>query len=140
MICGSRMANRNMLHYTQRLVESLALADPQPVLLVGDAKGVDQMVVQTATRLNMVCFCAGISPRPRNGGATNKRSTYLDLSQIKKDDWLFQVPCTTYTLRDEWLARRAHVVYCVWDGRSPGTQHVYEYAKSLYKDAKLICP
>lgn len=123
LISGSRNATKEMLDYAASVV---TVANRNKfIILVGDAPGIDQVVVETCTIVNAVCICVGITKDPRNGGAQNLRSTYKHLKNAN------------YTARDRHMVERAAKIICIWDGKSKGTKAVYDYAQELGKPVLL---
>lgn len=132
MVCGSRDAAPALLDYARRCVERALLKDM--LIVCGDATGVDGAVCEAAHQLNAACFTYGIQPTPRNGGARNPRSLYINLNDKRYAAEVGKEPGeVTYTDRDQYLVRHVSVVMCLWNGLSTesGTYKVYEYAKTL---------
>ena len=87
------------------------------VVLVGDADGVDSMVIDVSAELGVPCVVHHIGARPRNWNTAHGI-----------------VACPgNYIARDECMVRKADLVMCVWDGKSRGTAHVRDYALKLGK-------
>jgi ribonuclease HI len=115
-IAGSRQASANMLEYA-RCVVARAI-DKGWTIVVGDnPQGVDQAIVDEAQRLNYSdVIVVGIARQPRNGGVTNGR--YLQIG-------------TSYSQRDQAMARSSDRGLFIWNGSSTGTRRAADYMQAL---------
>lgn len=104
--------------------------DDDPHIHVGDADGVDGLVV-----LN--CRPAQYRPFPLtiyglNGAWRNinkpydmylRANTHVSLDQTDFPDWK-----QGYAIRDKKMVDNVDKLYAIWDGTSPGTKLTFEYA------------
>lgn len=122
MVCGSRHLtnNQHAYDYVMRLMKRAKELDM--AVFVGDAFGVDDMVCKCAIQLSYThAVCVhGIGHKPRNG-------------------WqgLYKHGFESYTERDKSIAFQSDIVMCVWNGQSQGTKRVYDYARSIGKEAHI---
>jgi hypothetical protein len=95
-------------------------------IIVGDAYGVDAIVVREIVAHNhapthdLDYTVYGLTTRPRNG-ASMRHYCRLDFKPGREG----------YRARDRFMADQADYVYCVWNGESPGTKALYDYANTL---------
>lgn len=126
LVSGSRnipLIDGNMtmhLGFFERLIDR-ALANDW-LIICGDANGVDDTLAYVTghnkySHLDPFLMMYGIQSKPRANNIGNK-CKYTDVSDFYP----------TYTLRDEFMVSKADFVFCVWDGQSKGTKHVYDYA------------
>lgn len=92
-------------------------------MIVGDASGVDSVVVQALEKINCNYTCYGISELPRNGAICYERVPVEEFFHIKKK----------YQIRDELMIAQADIVIALWNGYSKGTKHVADTALSMGK-------
>jgi hypothetical protein len=102
-------------------------------ILVGDASGVDALVIEWAQKLHIPYLCVTPHSKPRNLAALDNFMT------IKPDmNTLRSMPHSyVYTYRDRWMVDEADHVICIWNGHSKGTRNVYEYALMNRKPAEM---
>ncbi len=125
LISGSRhWSKANMqLDTAHTICKRLVLraSDIDAHIIVGDNPfGVDATVIDYCMLYSVSFMCYGIHVRPRLIGTT----PYIQVDSIYR----------TYAKRDEYMVLLADKVMCVWNGASPGTKHVYDYA---LQEAKL---
>ena len=123
MISGSRSANWNMLEYARRVVARAIECNWQ--IVVGDnPDGIDAEVVRECNlRHYSHVIVVGVAQKPRNGGVSNSR--YIQIGK-------------SYTERDQMMAKASNRMLGIWDGKSAGTKHGYQFAQSLNKTAHLM--
>ena len=128
LICGSRrLLSENLIDRARSAVWRVWHKGDD--LLVGDALGIDAIVVLTAEQLRLHYMCYGVSLVARNGA---KR--YSNVQRQLKHGTLR----ARYRMRDEWMIERADIVLAFWNGQSNGTKYCYEYAKAEGKVAYLV--
>lgn len=159
LISGSRDATPQMLDWARQAV-SRAKAR-RWTIIVGDAVGVDAAVTRAALDLSddsmlldglprLWCQVYGLESAPRNGvvGAYmnyTRLTKYPDTQTVtygSRDLHVYVTagkPITTYAERDRYMIDQAHVVLCIWNGRSPGTRKVYEQAHRANKLCWIMC-
>lgn len=118
LISGSRSLT-NEMNYALALVGRCK--ELGATVLVGDAAGIDNLVLRACHQLSVPCIIHHIARSPRHLSSSAQT--------IRVDG--------SYTHRDEYMVEHADLVMCVWDGTSRGTKHVFDYAKSLNKQAYL---
>src|ERR1051326_7853894 len=111
LISGSRGASPDMLRRAELGV--LRAKQLGWSITVGDASGVDAVVIQTCNLNDVPYLCYGISRDPRctiakRSAYTRVRGNYLD--------------------RDRYMVHLADEVYCIWNGVSRGTKYTYDCA------------
>lgn len=116
MIAGSRHATPNMLEYARRVV-AVAIKHRWTIVVGDNPQGVDAQVV---TELNQLDYSdvivVGIARQPRNGGVSSGQ--YIQIG-------------TTYTERDQAMARSCDRGLFIWNGKSPGTLRGSRYMKGI---------
>lgn len=121
LITGSRDTNPKMLN------TAIAAAKRAHELgwriIVGDAHGVDQAVVETCEAEGIPHIVVGISDKPRN---TNTLDHYVNSKQ------------PGFLKRDDWMVDRATKCLAIWNGSSRGTKHTYDRAVEKGLEAWLI--
>lgn len=115
LITGSRAATRKMRDFAERCVRK-AKTDGHTVI-TGDAYGVDEATATECQKLGVPLIVYAKTPNPIHG---TKGVAYR---------WDFN----SYTERDRAMVDVADQVVCIWDGKSPGTKLVYEYAEKIGK-------
>ena len=123
MISGSRRANWNMLAYARRVVDR-AIENNWQIVVGDNASGVDAEVVRECNlRHYSNVIVVGTAQKPRNGGVRGGR--YIQRG-------------SSYSERDQLMAKASNRMLGIWDGKSPGTQNAYQFAQSLNKTAHLM--
>lgn len=130
LISGSREASTELLERVRGAVGRVLWNRDD--LIVGDASGVDEHVVQLAQQFNMHYMAYGIQRLARNGA---RRYTNV---RMRLNHAISLYPTTLYRLRDEFMVQQVDVVLCFWNRQSAGTKYVYQYACKLGKEAYLI--
>lgn len=114
LICGSRSIQRS--ENIPLLVDSLIKRGAE--IIVGDAPGVDRLVVYEAVR-------KGYGKNVTVVGAYGKcRNTYA----IGKVGRIIKLP-SSYLARNLYMVGLAKECFAIWDGKSRGTQFTFECAK-----------
>jgi ribonuclease HI len=123
MVSGSRRTSENMLEYARRVVARAIECNWQ--IVVGDnPDGVDTEIVKECNRRKYSnVIVVGIARKPRNGGVQNSR--YIQIGK-------------SYSERDQMMAKASDRMLGIWDGKSAGTKHGYQFAQSLGKTAHLM--
>ena len=116
LISGSRDATEAMLAYAERAVARAKNVGYQ--IIVGDAKGVDQMVIWSCEAWEVALTIQGAR------GVI--RANYEPCALIKT----IALPTKSYRVRDQDMINHADYVLCIWNGRSRGTKYVHDYAVS----------
>lgn len=119
LITGSRKLMPGMALIARRLVTEAGLRED--TVLVGDAEGIDEIVIKQCKALGVAYIVYGITPRPRNGDPVPR---YVRVTG-------------TYLRRDEVMVDAADTVVGVWNGQSRGTKYTCDYARLRGKLAKL---
>ena len=119
LITGSRDITEVGLAYVRRAVQRAHQLNYE--VIVGDASGVDEAVMQECHRLGMTCTVVGAYNRLRRRTAS----------------------CSVYTVsgsyiqRDKYMAEQCDLCLAVWNGKSRGTKATYDFAVELGKTAWL---
>ena len=125
MMCGSRDDSAAL---RQLAVDAVYRARDNgwKRILVGDALGIDQVVVKACEHIKLPYLAVGITRYPRNGA--------------KHYQWILSATAgrAGFQYRDRYLADRSAAVLCFWNGESQGTLNVYEYMRIQQKPAHLI--
>lgn len=122
LICGSRYASHAMIQYAKECVVKAHQCGL--TILVGDAPGIDQAVIEEADRIGASVIVFGAYGRHRNKTRAGK-NVAVQMS---------------YTERDDHMVEQANYVICVWDGQSRGTRRVYDVAISNGLKPRLAQP
>lgn len=120
LICGSRDLKPTLLPVVERVVSQLCHSY---IIVCGDAVGVDLEVARMAWKYNACLLMYGLQPKPRNGAKFNLRSRYFWMNELD-----------SYESRDRYMVQtvgKNGFVLCIWNGSSPGTKAVYDYAQEL---------
>jgi hypothetical protein len=96
-------------------------------IVVGDAPGVDRLVVAEAIRkgYSKHVTVVGAHGRCRNDFATDKVSRVIRLS-------------STYLARNLYMVGLARECFAIWDGKSRGTKFTFEAAKKAGLEVSVI--
>lgn len=121
LICGSRYGSQKLYDFARAIVHKQCFVGNR--VIVGDADGVDSVVVQAVERIGCSYTCYGISELPRNGAICYERVPVEEFFPAKKQ----------YQMRDDFMIRQADIVIALWNGYSKGTKHVADTALSLGK-------
>jgi hypothetical protein len=107
LITGSREITERALIDTETLV-SIYLGS----ILVGDAEGIDERVIQTCDRYNVPCTVHGAFGKMRR---KTKQGKNIPLAG-------------NYWNRDKFMADKAEVVVAFWNGFSARTRYTFQQA------------
>lgn len=100
-------------------------------IIVGDAKGVDAVIVRKCNEMGIPYTCYGISRMGRNPESYGNYKQVEGASNYGKG---------AYFYRDEVMVELSDVCVAFWNGFSKGTKHTYDYARKLGKPSLLILP
>ena len=97
-------------------------------VIAGDAKGVDYNLAYAATAIEFASLAPfmmvyGIQETPRHG-VQSQQVLYTNIA----DRCQAGTAKERYQLRDDHMLSQADYVYCLWDGKSKGTERVYNRA------------
>lgn len=130
LITGSREATPWMLKTTYDAVIRAKALDW--TIVVGDATGIDQAVVEACCQQYIHFQCFGITDGPRCIQAGDELTC----------NWRF---IGTYTkVNGNFLSRDRHMVVvadrvlAIWNGVSTGTKYTFEYAQKLGKQTDVM--
>ena len=129
LIAGSRSAERLGGAEQQRLAKAVNVAVAMyrnDLILVGDAGGVDAMVVSACVQRRVEYLCVGVFPHPRNGAAHYQQ---LNESPEQAAKPLY----ARFLHRDAYLFQLADHVLCFWDGQSHGTKAMIDRTRKSSK-------
>ena len=119
LITGSRECDQVMIEYTIKLVTRADTLDWE--IIVGDAPGVDKIVIRAADLLGVTIEVVGAYKKIRNATRFGL-NTSLDMS---------------YPERDVYMAERCDWCVAVWNGQSRGTMITYNAARKLGKKVHI---
>jgi hypothetical protein len=119
LITGSRKINGRMVSYAKRAVERAKELGWS--IIVGDASGVDSIVVEQ-------CDLIGV-PVEAHGGWGKMRNQTKTGSNIIHD--------CSYPTRDLLMAQECDRCLAIWNGKSIGTKVTYDAVVALGKKADL---
>lgn len=122
LISGSRKISQHGMSYAKACVRRVKERGDE--VIVGDAPGIDAAVIAECDRIGVPVqvWYRGNAPRHRTNTGQN-----VAVGNVR------------YTVRDELMVSRADIVVCVWNGRSKGTKHVYDYATAIGTEAHIRC-
>ena len=129
LIAGSRSANGLAQDLYTQLVKAVAASvrfHAQDLILVGDAPGVDAMVVAACEKHRQQYLCVGVFPKPRINAL---RYQQLNESPEQAAKPLY----ARFLARDAYLFSQADHVLCFWDGYSLGTKAMIDRARASSK-------
>lgn len=146
LICGSRDTNPEMVSFAQNCARR-AVIDNAWHVITGDSLGVDQAVAAALEEVRVdldgewwiPLRVFGLSDAPRHGitspsvdytKLSKVRIPYVTGSQNRRYVRVGEVIINTYRLRDEYMVNQVDMIMCIWNGRSNGTKHVFDYALS----------
>jgi len=119
LITGSRNISEAGLAFARRAVQRAHQLDYE--VIVGDASGVDEAVMQECHRLGVTCTVVGAYNRLR------RRTPSCKVIQRQG----------SYIQRDRYMAEQCSMCLAVWNGESRGTKATYDFAVELGKTAWL---
>jgi len=119
LITGSRNISEAGLAFARRAVQRAHQLDYE--VIVGDASGVDEAVMQECHRLGVTCTVVGAYNRLR------RRTPSCKVIQHQG----------SYIQRDRYMAEQCSMCLAVWNGESRGTKATYDFAVELGKTAWL---
>jgi len=111
LITGSRKSTPAALNYARQMVQG-AKVYPGDVM-VGDAEGVDQAVMNECHRLGVKHVICG---------------AYTHLRRSTPSGTLFLAEGLNYLERDELMASKCDWCIAIWNGQSRGTKYTYDKA------------
>ena len=119
LITGSRDATPGMIEYTKKVVDRANKLGW--FIIVGDAPGIDWMVIVHCDLLGVPVEVHGAYNKMRNSTSTGKNSTH---------------DCS-YPLRDLIMADLCDRCMAIWNGKSKGTMITYKAVTALGKPVDL---
>ena len=122
LICGSRSIKQSW--FCEALVKSLISQNVK--IIVGDAPGVDELVINTCIKYNYKNILVV--------GAYNKirriQALKYGLTTVKYPH--------DFLSRNRYMVSLSNSVIAVWDGASSGTKYTYLYAQKQGKEAIIV--
>ena len=119
LITGSRHISKAGRIYARRAVQRAHELGYE--IIVGDALGVDAVVMLECDRLGVTCTVVGAYNRLRRRTPSCK---------------VVQYP-SSYIQRDQYMAEQCDLCLAIWNGKSRGTKATYDFAVELGKTAWL---
>jgi len=119
LITGSREISARGLQYAKAVVQRAKERGHD--IIVGDAPGVDAVVMNECHRLSVTCTVVGAFNKLRRRTPTSITVT-ID---------------GNYTERDRYMAQRCDACLAIWNGHSRGTKYTYDCAVKYGKQAWL---
>lgn len=116
---GSRYITAAGKRYARRVVQRVRELGGS--VIVGDAQGIDEVVMHECDKLGVRCTVVGAYNRLRRRTRSCKAVT---------------VP-GSYTQRDRYMAEQCDLCLAIWNGESRGTKKTHDYAVELGKTAWL---
>ena len=120
LISGSQQATQVMRDFARRAVERAQQKGWS--IIVGDAEGIDAVVIETCDRSGVPVEVHGAKGRMRRQTQTGKNIVHPE----------------GYFDRDRSMAEACACCLAVWNGRSRGTRYTFEAAKALGRLSWLI--
>ena len=122
LICGSRSIKQSW--FCQTLVKSLISQNVK--IIVGDAPGVDELVINTCIRYNYKnIVVVGAYNKVRR-----KQALKYSLTTVKYPH--------DFLSRNRYMVSLSDSVIAIWDGVSRGTKYTYLYAQKQGKEAIIV--
>ena len=119
LITGSRCISEAGLAFARRAVQRARQLDYE--VIVGDASGVDEAVMQECDKLGVTCTVVGAYDRLRRRTPSCK--------VIRRQG--------SYIQRDRYMAEQCSMCLAIWNGESRGTKATYDFVVELGKTAWL---
>jgi hypothetical protein len=120
LISGSQQATQAMRDYARRAVERAHQKGWS--IIVGDAEGIDAVVMESCDRLGVLVEVHGAKGKMRRRTQTGKNIVHPE----------------GYFDRDRSMAEACTCCLAVWNGRSRDTRYTFEAAKALGRLSWLI--
>lgn len=132
-VSGSRESTPAMDRYAERVIEK-AIQQNNLIMFGDNPYGVDWVVLnyiynhqdRIPEKQWTVCVPGNTSDKPRNIARLNEEPVY--------NKWQYE----QYYKRDCDMADFADVTICIWDGQSRGTKELFDYARSVKRQAWLV--
>jgi len=118
LITGSRIISAAGKRYARCVVQRAKAR--HYTIIVGDACGIDEVVMQECHRLNTPCIVVG-------AGRIRRRTPSCQTRVVQG----------SYTARDRYMVKQCDLCIAIWNGKSHGTKLTYDYANLLGKPAWL---
>ena len=119
LITGSRRISEAGLAFARRAVQRARQLDYE--VIVGDATGIDEAVMQECHRLGVTCTVVGAYNRLRRRTPSCR--------EVRRSG--------SYIQRDRYMAEQCSMCLAIWNGESRGTKATYDFAVELGKTAWL---
>jgi predicted Rossmann fold nucleotide-binding protein DprA/Smf involved in DNA uptake len=119
LITGSRDISKRGLEYARAAVRRAF--ECQHAIIVGDASGVDEAVMNECHKLGVPCTVVGAYNKLRRHTPTCNTETISG----------------SYTERDRYMVGRCDACLAIWNGKSRGTKYTYDCAVKYGKQAWL---
>ncbi len=119
LVTGSRSISEGGRSYARRVVQRVKEIGGS--IVVGDASGIDEVVMQECHRLGVACTVVGAYSRLR------RRTPSCKVVQRR----------SSYIQRDKYMAKQCDSCLAIWNGSSRGTKATYDFAVELGKTAWL---
>ena len=131
LITGSRDASPEMIARARDVVARAKVNGWE--IVVGDAAGIDTVVVNACKEFEVFGECYGIKDKPRC-----EINEYVSYNWVKwtivygsRDVCVY--PGADYLERDRQMVRHAQRCYAIWNGISNGTWFTFQFAQGLNK-------
>jgi hypothetical protein len=121
LITGSRNASKGMICYARRCVQRAL--EKGYIVIVGDAPGIDQAVIETADELGVKLEVFGAYKKLRNKSSRPGCNRLYD---------------GNYTQRDNAMIELVGTVINIWNCTSNGTKRNHQHALARGKASHLI--
>jgi predicted Rossmann fold nucleotide-binding protein DprA/Smf involved in DNA uptake len=122
LICGSRSIRQSW--FCEVIVKSLISQNVK--IIVGDAPGIDEVVINTCIKHNYRNIVVV--------GAYNKIRRY----QVLKNNLTVVKYPSDFLSRNRYMVSLASSVIGIWDGLSRGTKYTLEYARKQGKEVIVV--
>ena len=119
LISGSRNSSASALAYARKAVQRAHELGYS--VIVGDALGIDDVVMSECHRLGIPCTIVGAYRRLR------RRTPYCIPETVSGG----------YLVRDRYMAEQCDICLAIWNGKSKGTKATYDFAVEFGKTAWL---
>ena len=136
LICGSReQVTPPMMARVFKTVEGTVESDWQ--IVVGDAPGVDLLVIQACYLYRVPFECYGVLKEGRAIKLLRGAGGYITRDHLMT---YHQVPGNDYKKRDRVMVESATHILGIWNGHSTGTKYTCDYADRLNRALALDDP
>jgi len=119
LITGSRAIHQAGSKYACAAVKRALEAGHE--IIVGDASGVDEIVMNECHKLGVQCTVVGAYNKLR------RKTPTCDTQTVSG----------SYTERDRYMVKQCDACLAIWNGHSRGTKHTYDCAVKCGKQAWL---